>query len=120
MKKLIILAVLLIGCANQQYSEPRLAVSDGSDITGFYSKTYTIFGATSVQAVQLNADGSGFSCNYSSRGRAINKFPIKHIGNDQWASSSWGTARITKNVDGSIQWGPSVYYPENIENTLCQ
>lgn len=120
MNKIIFLgigALFISACANTSYQKPIIA----SDITGFYSYTKTIIAATTVQAVQLNSDGSGFNCNYSLGKPEINKVPIKHIGNNVWASSSFGTAKITKNSDGSISWGPySTYYPEKIENTSCK
>lgn len=120
MKILLLVAIsalLISGCANTSYRKPAVE----SDITGFYSYTKTIIAATSVQAIQLNSDGSGFNCSYSVGEPGVTKVPIKHIGNNVWASSSFGTAEITKNSDGSISWGPySTYYPEKIENTNCK
>jgi hypothetical protein len=81
------------GCANTSYHKPMVI----SEITGFYSYTKTIVAATSVKAIQLNSDGSGFNCNYTIGKPGINKVPIKHIGNNVWASSSFGTAEITIN-----------------------
>jgi hypothetical protein len=119
-KRLVLLSLgslFISGCANTSYQKTMIE----SDITGFYSYTKSMIGVASVQAVQLNSDGSGFNCSYSVGKPGINKVPIKHIGNNIWASSSFGTAEITKNSDGSISWGPySTYYPEKIENTNCK
>ena len=116
---LAILATALIsGCASTEFQKPAMP----SEISGFYAYTHRFLTAMSVQAIQLNRDGSGFNCGYVVGKGTATKVPIKHIGDGVWASSGYGTEKIVLNSDGSVTWGPSAstYFPEKIENTNCK
>jgi hypothetical protein len=119
--KIIFLAIvataLISGCANTNFQKPTIP----SENSGFYSYTHTFLTSISVQAIQLNKDGSGFSCAYVVGKSAVNKLPIKHIGDGVWASSAFGTEKIVLNSDGSVSWGSmTTFFPEKIENTNCK
>jgi len=107
---------LLGGCSNAAYNQQ----AQPSDITGFYSKSSIFMTATNTTALQLNSDGTGFECIYSNSKPQPRKTPVKHIGGNQWASATFGTAEIKQVGDNEISWGAVKNLArENIENTSC-